>query len=297
MVFRHTNADKASIIGAKMPTALDRAEAFRAVRYSVTAELAGRRFERFPVDVTLSEHPTALPERLPIPNLLEFADIQPTEMPVIALEQHIAEKVHAYTATYGPQHQPSTRIKDLIDLLLIADLATPPAEGLRESLDATFRNRTRQPLPSALPAPPLAVDAGNARDRQRRCSRDEHARHQADSITATTSEPRALLRTYGERVFGPQALMGRAFRVFAKLAGHSPRLAGTLRLVPATEENSRPREAERCEHGATPVPVAKRAAGERDLEVAAVECAGAADMTRVAAKRRFARDAADFFAE
>jgi hypothetical protein len=77
-------------------------------------------------------------------------------MPVIALEQHIAEKVHAYTATYGPQQQPSTRIKDLIDLLLIADLATPHAEGLRESLDATFRNRARQPLPSSLPAPPPA---------------------------------------------------------------------------------------------------------------------------------------------
>ena len=133
---------------------LDRAEAFRAVRYNVTAELAGRRFEQFPVDVALSEHPTAPSERLPIPSLLDFADIQPIEMPVIALEQHIAEKIHAYTATYGPQQQPSTRIKDLIDLLLIADLATPHAKGLRDSLDATFRSRARQPLPSAFPAPP-----------------------------------------------------------------------------------------------------------------------------------------------
>jgi hypothetical protein len=83
--------------------ALDRAEAFRAVRYSVTAEVAGRRFEQFPVDVVLDEQPTAPSERLPIPSLLDFADIQPIEMPVIALEQHIAEKVHAYTATYGPR--------------------------------------------------------------------------------------------------------------------------------------------------------------------------------------------------
>jgi len=43
--------------------ALDQAEAFRAVRYSVTAELAGRRFEQFPVDVALSEHPTTPSER------------------------------------------------------------------------------------------------------------------------------------------------------------------------------------------------------------------------------------------
>ncbi|HZL48576.1 MAG TPA: nucleotidyl transferase AbiEii/AbiGii toxin family protein [Solirubrobacteraceae bacterium] len=136
--------------------ALDRAEAFRAVRYTVTAEVAGRRFEQFPVDVALSEHPTVPSERLPIPSLLDFADIQPIEMPVIALEQHIAEKVHAYTATYGPHQQQSTRIKDLIDILLIAELAAPHADRLRASLDTTFSRRERQPLPAALPPPPTS---------------------------------------------------------------------------------------------------------------------------------------------
>ncbi len=136
--------------------ALDEAEAFRAVRYSVTAEVAGRRFEQFPVDVALNEQPTTPSERLPIPSLLDFADIQPVEMPVIALEQHIAEKVHAYTATYGPQEQQSTRIKDLIDILLIADLATPHADRLHASLATTFSTRERQPLPTALPPPPTS---------------------------------------------------------------------------------------------------------------------------------------------
>jgi len=136
--------------------ALDQAEAFRAVRYSVTAEVAGRRFEQFPVDVAVNEQPTAPSERLPIPSLLDFADIQPIEMPVIALEQHIAEKVHAYTATYGPQEQQSTRIKDLIDILLIADLAAPHADRLRASLDTTFSRRERQSLPTALPPPPAS---------------------------------------------------------------------------------------------------------------------------------------------
>ncbi len=135
--------------------ALDQAEAFRAVRYSVTAEVAGRRFEQFPVDVALNEQP-ASSERLPIPTLLDFADLLPIEMPVIALEQHIAEKVHAYTATYGRQQQPSTRIKDLIDLLLIAELASPRADRLHASLTVTFRTRERQSLPSAFPPPPNA---------------------------------------------------------------------------------------------------------------------------------------------
>ncbi len=149
--------------------ALDQAEAFRAVRYSVTAEVAGRRFEQFPVDVALNEQPTAPFERLPIPSLLDFADIQPVEMPVIALEQHIAEKVHAYTATYGPQEQHSTRIKDLVDILLIADLAAPHADRLmraspRRSAPANGshslpRSRHRQPS-WARPYTSAATDVG-----------------------------------------------------------------------------------------------------------------------------------------
>jgi predicted nucleotidyltransferase component of viral defense system len=142
--------------------ALDQAEV-RAVRYSVTAEVAGRRFEQFPVDVALNEQPTAPSERLPIPSLLDFADIQPIEMPVIALEQHIAEKVHAYTATYGPEEKHSTRIKDLIDILLVADLASPHADRLRASLTTTFSRRKRQPLPTALPPPPISWASPYAR--------------------------------------------------------------------------------------------------------------------------------------
>jgi Nucleotidyl transferase AbiEii toxin, Type IV TA system len=143
--------------------ALDQAEAFRAVRYSVTAEVAARRFEQFPVDVTLNEQPTAPSERLPIPSLLDFADIQPIEIPVIAIEQHIAEKVHAYTATYGPQEAQSTRIKDLIDILLIADLAPPHADRLLSSLTTTFSNRARQPLPAAFTPPPASWASPYAR--------------------------------------------------------------------------------------------------------------------------------------
>ncbi|MHB1469346.1 MAG: nucleotidyl transferase AbiEii/AbiGii toxin family protein [Solirubrobacteraceae bacterium] len=143
--------------------ALDAAEDLRAIRYSVTAELAGRRFEQFPVDVALGEQPTVAAERLSVTSLVGFAEIPPTEVPVIALEQHIAEKLHAYTSTYGPQQQPSTRVKDLIDLVLIADHSSPNAERLRANLRSTFSARDRQPLPTKLPEPPRPWAAPYAR--------------------------------------------------------------------------------------------------------------------------------------
>ena len=49
--------------------ALDKAADFRAVRYRVSAELAGRRFEQFPVDVALAE---TLPDK---PDWLRGTDL------------------------------------------------------------------------------------------------------------------------------------------------------------------------------------------------------------------------------
>lgn len=143
-------------------SALDQAEAFRAVRYGITAELAGRVFERFPLDLALGDE-AAHAEAIWLPSLLDFADIEPARMPVIAIEAHAAEKLHAYTATYGPNGQRSTRVKDLIDVLLIAKLATPDSTRLRASLEETFSKRARQPLPVVVPEPPATWSRAYAR--------------------------------------------------------------------------------------------------------------------------------------
>jgi Nucleotidyl transferase AbiEii toxin, Type IV TA system len=94
-----------------------------AVRYHVRAELAGRLFEEFLLDVGF-DFPTGWePETLHGPDLLAFADIEPLEAPSLPLELQIAEKVHAYTRGYGQSGIASTRVKDLVDLALIASTA------------------------------------------------------------------------------------------------------------------------------------------------------------------------------
>jgi hypothetical protein len=75
--------------------ALDAAAGFHAVRYTVRADLAGRRFEQFPVDIALSESSLIQAEPLFGANSLEFADVAAPQLPVISLEQHVAEKLHA----------------------------------------------------------------------------------------------------------------------------------------------------------------------------------------------------------
>ncbi|MHB8692116.1 MAG: nucleotidyl transferase AbiEii/AbiGii toxin family protein [Solirubrobacteraceae bacterium] len=147
----------------------DRTDEFAAVRLHVTAQLAGRTFEQFTVDIGFTDSIPDTPDTIKTSDLLAFADIDPIELPVLPLAQHLAEKVHAYTCSYGTAGRPSTRPKDLVDILLISGSEPIDARALRNALEATFAERQRQELPSSLPAPPadwaapygrLAADVG-----------------------------------------------------------------------------------------------------------------------------------------
>ncbi len=133
---------------------LDDTDEFTAVRFHVTAQLAGRIFEQFRVDVGFIDSISYEPDTIHSSGLLSFADIGPLELPTIPIPQHLAEKVHAYSRTYGKAYTLSTRPKDLVDILLIESSADIEARPLRDALEDTFNERKRQLLPGSLPAPP-----------------------------------------------------------------------------------------------------------------------------------------------
>ena len=133
----------------------------------MTAQLAGRRFDDVTVDVRFGSDLWPEPDTVPGTELLEFAGIERLEIPTIALEQHLAEKVHAYTRSY--ESGGSTRVKDLVDLVLAEQLDTPQGRRLMEALRRTFETRGMHAPPAALPPPPaewlvayrrLAADIG-----------------------------------------------------------------------------------------------------------------------------------------
>jgi hypothetical protein len=139
-----------------------------AVRYKVRADLDGRRFEHVTLDVGFDQQIAAVPDLLTGPDFFAFAGIPAIVVPTLPLEQHVAEKLHAYTRIYSDGQQ-STRVKDLIDLVLIAENATFGAEQLRMAIESTFASRGKPATPTALPAPPgawltpyrrLATDTG-----------------------------------------------------------------------------------------------------------------------------------------
>jgi hypothetical protein len=140
------------------------------LRYRVRATLAGRVFEQVLVDVGFAP-PTAQPEVVEGPDLLDFAGLPPVRVPALPAALHVAEKVHAYTRRYGPGGAPSSRPKDLVDLILLATYEPFLAGELRAALEETFTSRRTHPLPDELPPPPaewtrpyaeLAVQVGLA---------------------------------------------------------------------------------------------------------------------------------------
>jgi nucleotidyltransferase AbiEii toxin of type IV toxin-antitoxin system len=123
------------------------------VQFHLSARLADRRFEETNIDIVIPTQSSIPPVRLLGPDLLGFAGLEPASAPVIALEQHVAEKVHAYVQTFT-EGRINTRAKDLVDLVVISHMATFDAHELRLAITSTFAHRALGDIPVVLPSPP-----------------------------------------------------------------------------------------------------------------------------------------------
>jgi hypothetical protein len=121
-------------------------------RYPVVASIAGRVFTKFHLDVGIGDAVVQPTELLKGRNWLDFAGIPPALLTAISKEQQFAEKLHAYTL---PRHDSSnSRVKDLVDMVLLARLRTMDKSLLQQAISVTFSLRGTHPVPAILPAPP-----------------------------------------------------------------------------------------------------------------------------------------------
>jgi hypothetical protein len=101
------------------------------IRCSVEARLAGRVFAS---------------------DLLDFAGIPAAHVALYPLAQQFAEKIHAYTFPW--QDRDNTRVKDLVDLVLLIHAGQVDPARIRRALRFTFAARASHPLPLQLAEPP-----------------------------------------------------------------------------------------------------------------------------------------------
>lgn len=121
-------------------------------RFHVRALLDKRPFEDFKVDVGTVTPLVAPTEEIAESDTLRFAGIVPRRFRAISLAQHFAEKIHALTFPWEDREQ--TRVKDLVDIVLILEVNAPDPHTARNALQAVFDGRGTHSLPSQISDPP-----------------------------------------------------------------------------------------------------------------------------------------------
>ncbi|OYV06403.1 MAG: hypothetical protein CFE26_06495 [Verrucomicrobiales bacterium VVV1] len=121
-------------------------------RHPVEARLDGRLFARFHLDLGMGDIQREPYEWTEPRNWLGFAGIDPGSFPSISREEHFAQKIHAYTMPR--EARANTRVKDLVDLVLLIDSTPMDLDRLKRDIVDTFQRRKTHPVPVALEPPP-----------------------------------------------------------------------------------------------------------------------------------------------
>ncbi len=124
-----------------------------ATRFRLECSVGGVLFDMPQVDATLTPPDVWEVERAQRPGLLASVGLGPIEVLLVPLERQVAEKLHAYTRTYG-KDRTSTRVRDLVDLLLIRTFERVDALRLLDAIRRTFERRATHPVPEHVPPPP-----------------------------------------------------------------------------------------------------------------------------------------------
>ncbi len=122
-------------------------------RYPVDAIMAQRTFVKFHLDVGIGDVVLDPLERVETRDWLGFAEIAPASVPMIRREQQFAEKLHAYTL---PRSGANSRVRDLVDMVLLIRSGTLNPPACLEALRRTFERRGTHDLPTLLEPPPAA---------------------------------------------------------------------------------------------------------------------------------------------
>jgi predicted nucleotidyltransferase component of viral defense system len=121
-------------------------------RYPVQAQMDGRDFARFHVDVGIGDEVLEPLDVVTGRDWLGFSGVPPPSVPIISAEQQFAEKLHAYTLPRAVRA--NTRTKDLIDMVLLIRREKLDNGNTAVAVRATFAKRATHELPLELDAPP-----------------------------------------------------------------------------------------------------------------------------------------------
>jgi len=134
-------------------------------RFPVEVLLDRRLFAKFHLDVGIGDIALGSPEWANSEEFFAFAGISPARFRILPIAQQFAEKVHSYTL---PRKSGiNSRVKDLVDIVLILDKDAPARELVKPAIEATFNHRGTHNIPVEIPpAPPTWTSSFTAMAKQ-----------------------------------------------------------------------------------------------------------------------------------
>jgi len=124
-----------------------------AYRFTVEVRLAGRTFEKIRVDIGLGDPLVPPFDELAGSDLLSFAGIPQPVIRATSRAQHLAEKVHALTRPFDDRI--NTRVKDLVDIMLLMDMGLPKPPVVKSAVEQIFAARRTHAIPQMIGNPPM----------------------------------------------------------------------------------------------------------------------------------------------
>src|SRR5260370_28373825 len=121
-------------------------------RFPVEARLDGRIFVGFHLDLGIGDAVMEPLEVIEGRDWLGFAGIASPSLYMIPGEQQFAEKLHAYTLRR--QGATNSRVRDLVDMVLLIHSGTLAKAKVAEAIRLTFDRRRTHAVPNPLPQPP-----------------------------------------------------------------------------------------------------------------------------------------------
>lgn len=163
------------------------AEGVSGTRFPVTVLIGATVWARFHVDVVgESVVMTGTPDDVPPLTPITLPGLDRPGYRAYPLVDHIADKVCAIFARYGAQQRPSTRYKDLLDLVSVATTTAVVADEQLHALRSEAARRSIS-FPSRFDVPDLELwQAGYARE----------ARRAVTPIAANLDEALAIVRPF-----------------------------------------------------------------------------------------------------
>ncbi len=129
-------------------------------RVTVRATVGGSPFESIKLDVAARPEEIAggVEHLILEPVLPGITGHERVTIPAVDVHQHAAEKLHAYSRIYA-HNRPSSRVKDLVDLVLLVEAGVLMSPQLGVRLRQVYDVRDSSPPPARLPEPPVSWTA------------------------------------------------------------------------------------------------------------------------------------------